>query len=80
MIPLELLANISQCILGTALVKFVDGDNIREIQHVDFFELGCRTKFRCHHIQRNIAVIHDFCVALTDATRLENDQIKFGRL
>ena len=76
MIALELFPHVADRIQGAALVKLIDGNNIGEVEHVNFLQLRRCSKFRGHDIQRNITVIHDFSVALADSTCLEDDEVK----
>ena len=76
MVALELLSHVADGIQGSALVKFVDGDYVGKIQHVDFLQLRRGPKFRRHDVQRHIAVVHDFRIALANSTGFEHNQIK----
>ena len=80
MVALNLLLYIPQCILPPSFIKFVHRDEVGKIQHVDFFELGSRSVFRRHNIERYIAVIDNFGIALADAGGFQEDQIKVRSL
>ena len=75
-VALELLSHVADGIEAAALVKLVDGHDVGKVEHVDFFQLGSGAEFRCHDVQGHVAVVHDFRVALTDATRLEDDEVE----
>ena len=79
-VALELLPHVAQGVLGAALVKLVDGHHIGEVEHVDLLELRGSSKFRRHHVQRDVAVVHDLGVALADATGLKNNQVELSGL
>ena len=78
-VALVLLADVAQGIGASALVELVDGHHISEVEHVDLLQLRSGAEFRGHHVQRHVAVVHDFRVALADAGRLQNDEVKTGR-
>ena len=75
-VALELLPDIPQRVLRTTFVEFVDGNDVRKVEHVNFLELRGRAKLRGHDVERHIAVIHDFGVTLSNATRFKNHQVK----
>ena len=66
-VTLNLFLHIPQGILSPSFIKFVHRDEVGKVQHINFFELGCGPVFRRHNIERNIAVINDFGIALADA-------------
>ena len=76
MIALILLANITECINSASFIKFVDGDDIRKVKHVNLFQLTRCAKLRCHDIQRNVRMISDLCIRLPNATRLEDYHVE----
>ena len=80
MIAFPLFANVAQRIFGAALVILVQDDEIREIDHIDFFELTGRAIVACHYIDREINEIDYFAVALSDTGCLDNDEIEAQRL
>src|SRR6185437_13170988 len=45
-VPLVLLAHIAQRVLGALPIELVDGDEVREIEHVDLLELARRAELR----------------------------------
>ncbi len=75
-IALHLLAHIAQGIHRTRPIKLVDGDNARQIDHVDLFQLRLGAKVRGHHIKRQVCGGHDVRIGLADARRLGDDQVK----
>ena len=79
-IALVLLADIAQGIERALAIELVDGHEIGEIEHVNFFELAGRTKLGGHDIERGIDQRHDRGIALTDARGLDHDQIKARHL
>ena len=79
-VALVLLADVTKGIGASPLVELVDGHHIGEVEHVDLLQLRGGAEFRGHHIQRQVAVVHDFRVALSDAGRLEHDEVEAGRL
>jgi hypothetical protein len=76
MIAPPLLAHVAQCVFGTALFEFVQHDHVGKVEHVDLFQLARRAVLGRHDIQRQVGEIDDFRVALTDARRLDDDQIE----
>ena len=66
-VALVLLAHVAQGIEGAAFVKFIDRNDIGEIEHVNFFQLSCRAVFGGHHVEADVAVVNDFGVGLPDA-------------
>ena len=74
-VALHLFAHIAQGIEGAAFIEFVDGDDIRKIEHVNFFQLGGCAKFGRHHIQTQVAVVYNFGVTLPDTARFEDNQV-----
>ena len=79
-VALELLPHIANGIQRAAFVKFIDGNDIGKIQHVNFFKLRRGSKFRCHEVQGHVAVVHDLGVALANAARLQNDEVELTGL
>jgi hypothetical protein len=77
---LVLLAHIAERIQRAALVELVERDQVREIEHVDFFQLGGGAVFRRHHVQAYVGMIDNLRVRLADAGRLQNDEIEIGCL
>ena len=77
-VPLPLLADVSQRVFGASLFKFVQRDDIREVQHVDLLELAGRAILTGHYIDGQIHQIDDLGVALSDTCRLDDDQIESG--
>ena len=49
--PLVLFFDVAQGIRGPPFVKFVDGNDIRKIDHVDLFQLGRCAVFGGHHVK-----------------------------
>ena len=74
-----LLAHIPQRIGSTTPVRLVDDDKIGEIQHVDLFKLRGCTKFRSHHVHRQVAKIHYLAVPLADPRSFKDHEIKCRR-
>ncbi len=79
-VPLPLLADVAQGILGTPLVELVEDDEVGEIEHVDFFELARGTVIARHDVDRKIHEIDDLTVALPNARRLDEHEIEADRL
>ena len=78
LVALHLLAHVAQGVFSATAVEFVDGHQIGEVEHVDLFQLGGRAELAGHHIQAQVHVIHHGGVALADARRLHDDQVKSG--
>ena len=76
LVALHLLGHIAQRVQRALAVKFVDGHELGKVKHVDFFELAGRAKLRRHHIQRHIHMRHDGGIALANAARFHDDEIK----
>ncbi len=76
----HLPCHVAARVLGTAALELVDRHDVRVVQHVDLLELGRGAELRRHHVQREVHERHDGRVALTDAGRLDDDQIGTGRL
>jgi len=79
-VALHLFAHVAQGIAGPFAVKFVDGDELGKVQHVDFFELAGGTEFGGHHVHGHIDMRHDGGIALPNAGRFHHDQIKPSHL
>ena len=45
-----LFADVAEGILGAFALKFVDGNNICKVEHVDLFQLGRSAELAGHHI------------------------------
>ena len=75
-VALHLLAYVPQGVQGPPFVKFIEGDHIGKVEHVDLFELGGRPVFRRHHVEAHIRVVDDLGVALADAAGFEDDQVE----
>jgi hypothetical protein len=78
MIAFKLFAHIMKCIQRTTFIKFIDGDHIGIIEHVDLLQLGGGAVFRRHYIQAYIAIIKDAHIALSNPGRFQNNEIKGG--
>ena len=76
LVALNLFGHIAQRVGRAFAVVFVDCDEIREIEHVDFFELARRAVFGRHHVQRHIDMRHDGRVALADARGFDDHKIE----
>ena len=50
-VSLNLFSHIAEGIEGASLVKFVDGDDIGEVEHVNFLELRGCAEFGRHNVQ-----------------------------
>ena len=72
---LVLFFDIAQGIQRAAFIKFVDGNHVGVIDHVDFFQLGCRTVFGGHHVEGNVGMVHNFGIRLANARGLQDDQV-----
>ena len=79
-IALPLLADVPQRILCTAFVILVQDDQVREIQHVDFFELARRAVFTGHDVDREIDQVDNLAVALANTCSFDNDHVETERL
>ena len=75
-IALILLAHVAQRVGGAFAIELVDGDEVGEVEHVDFLELARRAELGRHHIQRRVDVRHDRRVALADTRGLDHDQVE----
>ena len=73
-VAFKLFTHIPDRVKCSPLIKFIYGNQVREVQHVDLFKLCCRTKFRGHYIEGYIAMIGDLCIRLPDAGCFDNDQ------
>ena len=80
MVALVLFFHIAQSVQSAAFVKFVKGNQVGIVQHVDFFQLAGRAVFGGHHVKGDVAVVHNGRVRLTDAGSFEDDQVETGRL
>ena len=74
-----LFANVAQRIFGATFFHLVQGDQVGEVEHVNFFKLGRCTELTGHHVERDIADLDNPCVALTYTAGLDDDQIKSRR-
>ena len=75
-VALILLAHVAQRVGGALAIELVDGDEVGEVEHVDFLELARRTELWRHHIKRHIDMRHDRRVALSDTRSLDHDQLE----
>lgn len=78
MVALVLLLHITQGIEGTAFVEFIECNEVGEIEHVDFFELGGGAVLWRHYVQAQIAVFDDFCIALANARGFQHNEVEAG--
>ena len=76
MIAPKLLAHVAEGIQRTGLVKFIDGHQIGEIEHVDFLQLAGRSVLGSHHVQAHRTQFRDGRVRLTDARSFHDNPIK----
>src|SRR5258706_15387246 len=79
-VALVLLPHVPQRVLAALAVELVDGDEIGEVEHVDFLELARRAVFGRHHVERGIGERHDRRIALADAGSLDDHQVESGHL
>ena len=75
-VTLPLLADVSQRVLGAALVVLVQYDEVGKIEHVDFLELAGSAVFTRHDIDGVIHHVDDFAVALADAGGFHENQVE----
>ena len=75
-VSLDLFADISDSIFPTPFFKLVDHDQVRIIEHVNFFKLGRSTKFAGHNVYGNVRQVDDARIPLPDTGSFRNDQIK----
>ena len=75
-VALHLLAHVAQRVLGPLAVELVDGDERREIEHVDLLELARGAELRGHHVDRHVHEWNDARVALADAARLDDHDVE----
>ena len=75
-----LFAHGAQGVFGASFFEFVQGDQIGKVQHLDLLELCRRSELAGHGVQREVAVLGDLTVSLTDAAGLQEDQVKARRL
>ena len=69
-------AHVPQGVLCPATLELVDHDDFGEVEHVDLLELGRRTELGRHHVHRKIHVRHDRRIALADARRLHDHEVR----
>ncbi|MDT4845104.1 hypothetical protein FQZ97_790810 [compost metagenome] len=79
-VALHLLGHVAQRVAGALAIELVDGDELREVEHVDLFELAGGAELGGHHIHGHIHMRHDGRVALADAGGLDHDQVEAGHL
>ncbi len=75
-IALNLFRHIAHRVECALAIKLVDRHKVGEVEHIDFFELARRTKFRRHHVETQVDIRHDRRIALTNARGFNNDQVK----
>jgi hypothetical protein len=76
----QLAGHVAAGVLGAAALELVDGDDVREVEHVDLLELGGGTELGRHHVQGGVDERDDGRVALPDAGRLDDHEVVAGRL
>ena len=74
-----LLPHVAQSVQGPFLLELVDGHQVGVIQHVYLFQLGGGPVFRGHHIDGDVAVVHDLGVGLADAGAFKDYRVEAGR-
>ena len=74
------LAHVAQRVRAARLVVFVHHDHVRQIDHLDLLELGLGAELRRHHIHGQIRQIRDRRIRLSDAARLDQDEVEAERL
>ena len=77
--PGELAADLSQGVLGASPLELVDGHGVGHVEHLDLLELGGRPVLGRHHVQRDVGQLLDARVALPDAGRLDDDEVRAPR-
>ncbi len=76
----HLPADVAQGVHRTTTLELVDGDDVGEVEHVDLLELARRAELGRHHVEVDVGVRGDGGVALTDAGRLDDDEVVAGGL
>ena len=72
--------HVAARVLGAAALELVDRHDVGVVEHVDLLQLRRGAELRRHHVQREVDERHDRRVALTDTGRLDDHQVRSGRL
>jgi hypothetical protein len=76
----QLAGDLTHRVLGAASLELVDGDRVGEVEHVDLLELRGGAVLRRHDVEAGVDERHHRGVALTDARRLDDDQVEARRI
>ena len=76
--PLERAAHGEEGVFGSRMVSLVEGYGVGQVQHVDLFELALGPVVGRHHVEREIADVHDPRVTLSDPTSLHHEDTAAG--
>ena len=76
MITLPLFTHIAKGVFSGTFIKLVQYHQFGVIEHVNFFKLALRSKFRGHDIAGEIDHIDDFRIGLADTGSFNDKQFK----
>ena len=79
-IALPLFSDIAQRIFGAAFVVFVENNKVREVQHINFFQLARCTVLAGHYVGGEINEVNNLTITLPDTGCLDDDQVEAERL
>ena len=71
----DLLADVAEGVLRPLVLKLVDGDEIRDVEHLDLLELARRAVLGGHHIEGHVCEALDRGVALADPRGLDDHHV-----
>ena len=76
--PAERLADREECVGSSGVVRLVQRHRIGEVEHVDLLELALGAEVGGHHMEREIADVHDPGAPLPDPAGLHDHESEPG--
>ena len=80
MVALELFLHIAQRVEGAPLIELIDGDEVGKVEHVDLFQLSGGAVLGRHHVKRQVGMVDDLGIGLSDAGSFQDDEVVAGGL
>ncbi len=72
----NLLSHRSQGVDRSPPLEFVDDDDVSDIEHLNFLELGVGAIFCGHHVESVVNMVGDCIIGLSDAASFSKNEVE----